>query len=166
MKTILFWLGLVVFLASGAWIVWDKEQILAHGRVVLLRLAPVDPRSLMQGDYMVLRYDLENQLPKGKDAPARGRIIVRLDADGIGSFVRLDDGSPLAADEAALKFTRKGDYRIASESFFFQEGMSSVFQSAKFAELRVDERGRCLLKALRDSERVLLGEGKPSPPPP
>lgn len=161
MKAILFWLGLVVFLASGAWIVWDKEHILAHGRIVLLRLAPVDPRSLMQGDYMVLRYDLEDQLPKGEGAPVRGRIVVKLDASNVATFARMDDGSPLAADEAALKFTRKGDYRIASESFFFQEGMSSVFQSAQFAELRVDERGRCLLKALRDRERTVLGEGNP-----
>lgn len=161
MKAILFWLGLVVFLASGAWIVWDKEQILAHGRVVLLRLAPVDPRSLMQGDYMVLRYDLEDQLPKGEGAPVRGRIVVKLDGSNVATFARMDDGSPLAADEAALKFTRKGDYRIASESFFFQEGMSSVFQSAQFAELRVDERGRCLLKALRDRERMVLGEENP-----
>ncbi len=30
--------------------------------MVLLRLAPVDPRSLMQGDYMRLNYELARQL--------------------------------------------------------------------------------------------------------
>jgi uncharacterized membrane-anchored protein len=161
MKTILFWLGLVVFLAAGAWIVREKEQLLAHGRPVLLKLAPVDPRSLMQGDYMALRYDLDNQLPKGKDIPSRGRVIVRLDGDGVGQFARLDDGRPLAADEVALKYTRKGDFRIASESFFFEEGMGPVYQAAKFAELKVDDRGTCLLAALRDEKRELLGKGNP-----
>ena len=32
--------------------IWQKEQLLDHGKVVLLPLAPVDPRSLMQGDYI------------------------------------------------------------------------------------------------------------------
>ena len=33
-----------------------RERQLASGRLVYLELAPVDPRSLMQGDYMALRY--------------------------------------------------------------------------------------------------------------
>ncbi|MFX7329222.1 GDYXXLXY domain-containing protein, partial [Acinetobacter baumannii] len=34
----------------------QKEMLLKEGQLVLLPLAPVDPRSLMQGDYMALRY--------------------------------------------------------------------------------------------------------------
>ena len=33
-----------------------KERVISRGDVVYLRLAPVDPRSLMQGDYMALNF--------------------------------------------------------------------------------------------------------------
>lgn len=42
--------------------IFNKEKILSEGRLVLLKLAPVDPRSLMQGDYMNLRFEIENTL--------------------------------------------------------------------------------------------------------
>ncbi|MBS0976300.1 GDYXXLXY domain-containing protein, partial [Serratia rubidaea] len=38
--------------------IYQKEQQLRQGRVAILQLAPVDPRSLMQGDYMALDYAL------------------------------------------------------------------------------------------------------------
>src|SRR5262252_1955639 len=37
-----------------------KERDLESGRVVYLERAPVDPRSLMQGDYMALRFRIAN----------------------------------------------------------------------------------------------------------
>ncbi|MFT6791681.1 MAG: hypothetical protein ACJA04_000891 [Cellvibrionaceae bacterium] len=39
--------------------IYQKQKIKDHGEIVLLELAPVDPRSLMQGDYMRL-----NALPR------------------------------------------------------------------------------------------------------
>ena len=36
--------------------IWQKEQLIAHGQPVFVELAPVDPRSLMQGDYMRLEF--------------------------------------------------------------------------------------------------------------
>ena len=35
-----------------------KERIVRNGETVLLRIAPRDPRSLLQGDYMALRYTM------------------------------------------------------------------------------------------------------------
>lgn len=40
----------------------DKEKHLAEGQVVYLELAPVDPRSLMQGDYMALNFRVAQQV--------------------------------------------------------------------------------------------------------
>ena len=37
-----------------------EERIRATGRVVVLKAAPVDPRDLLRGDYVTLRYDIEN----------------------------------------------------------------------------------------------------------
>jgi hypothetical protein len=51
---------LVALVANGA--IWQKEALIANGRPVFLELAPVDPRSLMQGDYMRLDFRIPPQL--------------------------------------------------------------------------------------------------------
>src|SRR5690606_17741733 len=56
-------LGVVNYAIHG------KERVIRNGEVVFLELAPVDPRSLMQGDYMALRFqlaaDIEAALSRG-----------------------------------------------------------------------------------------------------
>ena len=44
--------------------IWQKERHIAEGEVVYLELAPVDPRSLMQGDYMALNFELSNDIQR------------------------------------------------------------------------------------------------------
>ena len=44
--------NLILLLGYFNWSVYKKEQTLKDGQLILLQLAPVDPRSLMQGDYM------------------------------------------------------------------------------------------------------------------
>ena len=156
MRTIFFWLGLVLFLSTSSAMVWKKEQLLAHGQTVQLKLAPVDPRSLMQGDYMVLRYDLASQVGTADELPRHGRLIVRRDADGVGSFVRLDDGAPPMEGELALRYWNANGLHIGAESYFFQEGTAAIYQRARYAELKVDADGTCLLTTLLDEERQPL----------
>src|SRR5256885_8099210 len=36
--------------------IWQKQQLIASGQPVFIEIAPVDPRSLMQGDYMRLNF--------------------------------------------------------------------------------------------------------------
>jgi uncharacterized membrane-anchored protein len=52
----------VVILAVINVSILQKERHLADGRVVYLELAPVDPRSLMQGDYMTLNFAIQDQI--------------------------------------------------------------------------------------------------------
>ena len=54
-KTVLA-VNLVLVLLFFAFSVVQKETLIGKGTEVLLRLAPVDPRSMMQGDYMALNY--------------------------------------------------------------------------------------------------------------
>ena len=157
-----------IVLAAGALIlgavnvvIWQRETLLAEGRTVLLELAPVDPRSLMQGDYMALRFRLENdafprQASKGlKD----GRVVVTLDSRGVGAFSRFEDATPLAANEARLRYrVRNERVKFATNAFFFQEGEAARFQGARYGELRVAADGEMLLTALRDEKLGLLGE--------
>lgn len=56
------WLGLLLALIVANRGIAGHERTLAEGRVVLLELAPVDPRSLMQGDYMALRFDVADDI--------------------------------------------------------------------------------------------------------
>lgn len=153
------WAAVLLLILS--WLVWQKEQTAAHGRVVLLELAPRDPRSLMQGDYMVLTYRLgeafEQSLIDYK-MPQPRHVILKLDAKNIGTLQRLDDGKPIAADEIRLRFrNRHGRLRLGAESFFFQEGDAAKYEAARYGELRVDAQGNSVLIGLRDASQAQLG---------
>ena len=66
--------GLVLVLGAVNLSIRDKEGVLADGRLVLFQLRPVDPRSLMQGDYMILRYaDLSGPRQGNRREHARAR---------------------------------------------------------------------------------------------
>src|SRR5690606_2789280 len=94
-------LVLIIFNAT----VFQKEQILRDGELVLLKLAPVDPRSLMQGDYMRLSYDISQSIAVDS-IPKRGYCILTLDENNVGSKVRLqDDLAPINEGEYAIAYT-------------------------------------------------------------
>ena len=44
-----------------------NESVLNDGETVLLELRPVDPRSIMQGDYMALRFSLGDEVRRGEE---------------------------------------------------------------------------------------------------
>ena len=51
-RSILLWAGLLMVLVVVNHGILRRERMLSAGRIVLLELAPADPRSLMQGDSM------------------------------------------------------------------------------------------------------------------
>ena len=136
--------------------IYHKEQVLANGRVVLLELAPVDPRSLMQGDYMALRFRMANDaLPaiKGSASVSDGRIVALLDERSIAAFRRLEDGATLAGREVLLRYrVRNGELKFATNAFFFQEGTAKRYEGARYGEFRVAPDGELLLTGLRGAE--------------
>ena len=149
----------VIVLALVNFNIFQREQLLAEGRVVLLELAPVDPRSLMQGDYMALRFKVANDAFRGTEAMRRkdGHIVVALDKRGVGSFRRFADGTPLAADEALLRYRIRNDQpKFATNAFFFQEGHAKVYEAARFGEFRVARNGDMILTAMRAADLRLL----------
>jgi uncharacterized membrane-anchored protein len=147
--------GLALALLGPTALVIQKERVLATGRPVLLELAPVDPRSLMQGDYMTLDYALRDNRGRPRD----GHLVLRLDTDGVGRFVRFHTPDvPLAPEEFLLRYRiREGRVRLGAEAFFFQEGHAERYEGAKYGELRVDPRGTGVLVGLRDAQRQPLG---------
>lgn len=160
MRKALLWTVLLVVLVSVNVLIAGKEKILARGDVMLLQLAPVDPRSLLQGDFMALRYRLADEVNRqlSNTQSADGQVIVRIDQDHVAQFARLRRSTePLGAGEKLLYFRKRGDVvRIASDAFFFQEGQGKLFATARYGELRVDANGDAVLVGLRDSEFKVL----------
>ena len=160
MRNIILLLSAAVVLVLVNYSIWQRETLISTGRIILLELAPVDPRSLMQGDYMALRFKLTNdafshdKIKSMKD----GRIVLAVDSRNVATFRRFADWRT-AADEALLRFRiRNGQPKFASNAFFFQEKQGSFYQNAKFGEFRVSPDGEALLVALRDADLQTLGQ--------
>ena len=150
MRNLLLFGGLLLVLAAVNVSVARKEALVANGQVVLVELAPVDPRSLISGDYMRLEYALASNAEVSW--PRDGRLVVRLDERGVAQFVRRDDGRALAPDERLLQYRRRARrIRVGSDAFFFQEGHAARYADAKYGELRVDRAGGSVLVGLRDA---------------
>jgi len=156
---------LLVLVVIGANI-RDNERILAAGQIVRLELAPVDPRSLLQGDYMALNYEVQNRLRSTRPHDD-GYIIVQADAQGIGRFVRAQPAP--APGELAMRYrVREGwagrgglrSVRFATNAFFFEEGSGKRFEGAKYGEFRVGADGEPRLVALLDGELRRLGDNR------
>lgn len=134
----------------------QRENLIRDGRIVLLELAPVDPRSLMQGDYMALRYQMEAQaFPHAKLRESEdGFVIAQLDEHGVARFQRRQsDLSQLAQAEVGLRYrVRHHRPQFASPSYFFQEGKAAHFEKARYGEYRVAENGDMILTGLRDEK--------------
>ena len=144
-------------------IVWRHEQTLAQGRAVLLPLRPVDPRSLMQGDYMALDYQLTQQLTHDLMAapPAAGQalaVVLGTDNDGVAQFLRMaKPGEQLPASETLvrLKWEDNGAH-LPSNSYFFAEGEAARFAQARYAIFRVASDGTALLAGLADERHATI----------
>jgi len=148
----------VIVLAVVNWNIAARERIVTDGKVVLLDLAPVDPRSIMQGDYMALRFAIANDVLRALPDRADGRVVVQVGSDGVGAFRRIDDGTPLAADELALRYrVRERQAKVATNAFFFEEGRGSDYSGARYGEVRVGPDGDAILTGLRDAKREPMG---------
>ncbi|MBX2802758.1 MAG: GDYXXLXY domain-containing protein [Myxococcales bacterium] len=152
--------GLLLALGAPAASVVDYERHVQGAEPMLLELAPVDPRSLIQGDYMVLSYAITRSLRREVDEswPRTGTLAVTVDERGVVTDARLltDDG--LQATERALDYRlRHHQIRLGAESFFFQEGNAEHYEQAEYGELRVDASGRAVLVGLRDEALQILG---------
>lgn len=137
-------------------LIFHKEQTLMKGQTMLLKLAPVDPRSLMQGDYMILRYSLERDI-SSKELDIKGNIVVTLDANKVASFVRVHNNEQLKSNEYLLFYRNANGLRLGAESFFFQEGHADIYENARYGELKVDASGASVLLGLRGEDFATLG---------
>lgn len=156
----LLMLGAALLLIGFNYAVWSKTQTLERGAIVKLKLAPVDPRALLTGDYMTLNYEIAAQL-RSRTSGAHavdGFAIVELDEQGVGKLAGLSETLPaLNAKQLALQFRqREGQVKFATNAFYFQEGQGKAFEAARYGEFRVNAKGELLLTHLLDEKLVRI----------
>lgn len=151
---ILIIVNLILLLGYFNWSVYKKEQTLKNGQLVLLQLAPVDPRSLMQGDYMRLNYKGASSDLLNKQTDTRGYAILQTDSNQVGEIVRLQNTlEPVNSNELVIKYKIiNSRLFLGSESFFFEEGQDTFYQKAVYGGLKVDDKGQSLLIGLYDKD--------------
>ena len=144
--------------------IWAKESLIEHGHNITLALAPVDPRSLIQGDYMILSYNLQRDHrvkaeveKKAQEGKFSGHLILKPDKNGVSQFVRIDDGQKLNDGESRFIYRyRHRHIQFPGESFFFQEGLADLYQKARFSVFKIDDKGNAVLVGLKDAELQLI----------
>lgn len=143
--------------------IYQKEAILRDGTSIFLKLAPVDPRSLMQGDYMRLNYQMARDVQSGEvvDWPKRGYLVVKPDEKGVAQFVRFFEGGNLGQGELKIRYHGSYRIRIVPNSFLFQEGHASFYENAKYGVFTCDSNGKHLLTGLADENLQVIRPGSP-----
>ncbi|SNR41967.1 Uncharacterized membrane-anchored protein [Lutibacter agarilyticus] len=150
-KWILILVNLIILVGLFTNSIIKKEAILSNGKLILLELAPVDPRSLMQGDYMQLRYKISEESMLDSISK-RGFIVVAADEKGIAQKIRIQPKkTPINTNEYLIEYIAGNmDMNIGAEAFFFEEGQGEKFEKATYGGLMIDDQGNSILMGLYD----------------
>ncbi len=136
----------------------QKERIRSHGETVLVPLAPVDPRSIMQGDYMSLAFDMGNTSVPAEDQRGSAEWVAQIaPRDGVESVLQAlrhqAPGMPIAANERRLKLrVVQSRWSMPTNAFFFPEGTGSRFELARFGIFKLGRNGDTVLIGLADAK--------------
>jgi len=133
--------------------IFAKERVKADGERIYLRLAPVDPRSLMQGDYMALRFEIADHISTERS----GSALLQLDSRGVATL-HPDQAGPGLRIRYRI---RNGRVWLGTNAYFFEEGTASRYDGAKYGEFRVDPvSGEAVLVGLADETLSDLGRAR------
>jgi uncharacterized membrane-anchored protein len=130
-------LGALLVLVAVNYSIYGKEQIIRTGEPIYLELAPVDPRSLMQGDYMALRFQLADAIESSLSSVPSGasqRAPIVLDDRGVAKL------APIGAEsDLLIRYRiRNGRVWLGTNAYFFEEGAASRFSGTRYGEFRLD----------------------------
>ena len=145
--------ALVIVLAAVNYSIYGKEEIIRSGEIIYLELAPVDPRSLMQGDYMALRFQLAGEIEGARTAGSlddRARLApLLLDARRVAT---LAPGNQQAL-QMRFNVLAFGTVWLGTNAYFFAEGTAERYGPARYGEFRLSpETGEAVLTGLRDAD--------------
>lgn len=142
--------------------IWRNERTIAQGATAFVELAPVDPRSLMQGDFMRLNFRIpppdrhRTGEDGGEDVAESDQpfVVARRDERDVATLLRRDDGhAPLAPGELRIALVqRAGDWELGTDAWFFREGDGARWEPARYGEFKVMADGRALLVGMADAQ--------------
>lgn len=140
--------------------VWSSETVLAEGTLVKLELEPVDPRSLLQGDYVRLGYSISDLGEYDFDEGEKIRVVLSMQMDGLYAYSGYHQLNGVwnkpyrdKAGDVVINGKTGGiawvEYGI--ESYFVPEGTGlEVERSAKYAYVKVGKNGDAILESLSE----------------
>jgi uncharacterized membrane-anchored protein len=149
-------LGALLVLIAVNHSIRAKEQIIHAGEPIYIALGPVDPRSLMQGDYMALRFPLADEIAQSQRADlsaAARRAPIVLDERRVAGLAK-----PGSRSDLFIRYRVRNDgVWLGTNAYFFEEGDAERFAGARFGEFRIDRAsGEAVLVGLRDAAMKAL----------
>ena len=160
-KKILLIINIVILFVVTGFSANKEESYKKLDSYFYLELTPVDPRSLLQGDYMTLNYDItdkasdfiynnrtyiydgenENEveeireLRKLADAK-RAYIAVRLDENKVAKFVKITKEKTDEKDLLFIAYKTDGfNVDINASSYLFQERTGDKYQNTRYSKV-------------------------------
>jgi uncharacterized membrane-anchored protein len=134
-----FWLVVAAQLALLLTVIGVKEQIFRSGATVVLRAMPVDPRSLLQGDYVDLNYEIALMPQYVPEPPIGSEVFVSLAEKGdVWEAIAYDTSKP-GGKEVFIKgiFGRRGRLDFGIGTYFVPEGTGRIIERAQDLKVRV-----------------------------
>ncbi len=179
------WKSIVLVITALSTIVYtgmlvvQNRMLRASPDTMFLELAPVDPLSLFQGQYMAIEFSIERDTHEldpdsnSQDTLSRFAVLV-LDGDRVGKVSEFLEGNPSPEERRVLAGNYKGQnvlflnvdlkrvtgnkYAIVmkQKQFLFQESQQDRYARARYGYFRVSYDGRCSLEDLAGESYELL----------
>lgn len=162
-KIILFFISLLWIVVAVAMII-SKQSTMRTGKSVVLETVPVDPRDLLRGDYIILRYKIStldlNEIKSEKENYKAGEaIFVKLEpkekfweAVAVQNKKSTDNGLYIRG-RTRYSYNKKLEVIYGIESYFVPEGGGKEIErsmrgrkSSVSVEAVVDSSGNALIK--------------------
>ena len=148
---IAFWAIVAAQLVFLIGFIGVREVALRIGTEVVLQTVPVDPRSLLQGDYAILDYEIA-RLPDWMDGFSEGRtvyVVLQEERDVWTSSSYTEERSRVAG-EVFIKgrIDRIGHADFGIGTYFVPEGTGRIVERAQDVKVvvSVDEDGNAVIK--------------------
>jgi len=142
-----------------------KQDLIENGDALLFKLAPVDPRSLIQGDYMRLRFEMAASIleklrvknHKNTIPVHQGFVVIKKTENNVATFVDFFHEQTLTQNQYKIPYKFR-NYQVifTTNAFYFQEGKASHFQKSRFGLFRISDNAEMLLVNMVDEKFVVL----------
>ena len=139
-----------------------KEIALSTGTEVVLQTVPVDPRSLLQGDYAILDYEIASLPPfMRNERPGETVYVVLKEGADVWTAERYAGHYRFVAGETFIKgkVDREGHADFGIGTYFVPEGTGRIIERAQDVKVAVklDADGNAIIKQM-------LVDGQPFDP--